>query len=145
MKTNKQKWIGVFIMFLSLITCFFFLWFFKLDGIVIDYKNTSLLLKMVFATSLLPIGLYLGLYFCHSKKLAIQIGWGSALFLATSFIFGYIRELINPVFKPIFSSVVILVVFFFMGYFSQNPRSIKTGLKLVLVILIISLLGYLLN
>ena len=90
-QTIKNKKIGLFILLLAALgfaACF---WLFHLDGARIDFKNTSQLLETVLTIAFLPLGLYFGLLFISGKKLALQIGGGTALFLVIAFLVGYLR------------------------------------------------------
>ena len=75
-------------MLVGLIVSFCFLWFFKLDGVAVDYKNPLLLLKFISPTISLIAGLYFGLRFISGKKIANQIGAGLAGLLVIAYVVG---------------------------------------------------------
>ena len=54
MQAAKNKEIGVLIMTLGVMAFAYLFWYFELDGSVIDYNDTSLVLKMVLTSSSLP-------------------------------------------------------------------------------------------
>jgi hypothetical protein len=76
-------------MFLGFILCCFFIWFFSLSGQTIDYTNPELVLKFVFASAFIPLGLYFGLLFYGGKRIAIQLGGGLGLLMALSYVIGF--------------------------------------------------------
>jgi hypothetical protein len=88
MKTEKNKKIGVLIMFLGLAGSFFLFEVFHLYGVALDFKNVLLLFKIIFAIAFLLFGLYFGLLFYGGKKIANQIGIGLSIFLVISFLVG---------------------------------------------------------
>ncbi len=90
MQTNKEKWIGVLIMACGVALSAFFFWYFKFDGLIISYKDTSLLLKYLFTIAFLPLGLYLGLYFYGGRKNANQVGGLFFLTLVIIIAIGYL-------------------------------------------------------
>jgi hypothetical protein len=89
MQTEKNKKIGLLIMISGLLM--FVLISFRLDlfGSKIEYRNLAFVVKMFFADIFLILGLYFGLYFSTSKKLANQIGGGMAIFLVVAYILGF--------------------------------------------------------
>ena len=89
MQAAKNKEIGVLIMTLGVMAFAYLFWYFELDGSVIDYNDTSLVLKMVLTSSSLPLGLYFGLYFYGGKRLAAQIGEGLALLMFLGYVIGF--------------------------------------------------------
>jgi hypothetical protein len=54
-KELRNKKIGLGVIVLAMIVSFFLFYRFNLFGAKLDYQNTSLLLKMFFATVILPI------------------------------------------------------------------------------------------
>lgn len=90
MQSQNDKWVGVGIMLLGLMVGAFFFWYFKLDGKVIDFNDTSLVLKSIITVSSLIIGLYFGLLFYGGKKIALQLGGGLGLLLILSYVIGYL-------------------------------------------------------
>lgn len=93
MQTGKNKKIGVVIMFLGLTLCIFFLWYFKFDGVKIDFTNKLVLLKSLVPIFSLILGLYFGLYFYGGKRIANQIGGGIIIFVIIGYLLGLIRFL----------------------------------------------------
>lgn len=88
MQTEKNKIMGLVLMFLGIAGFFFFFWYFQLNGAKLDEKNIPLLLKMIFTTFFPLLCLYFGLYFSHTKKLANQIVGSLVVFLIVAFILG---------------------------------------------------------
>jgi hypothetical protein len=84
------KKLGVLIMALGSLTFFFLFWLFRLDGVILDFKNTALFLKILVATAVLPVSLYFGLYFYSGRRLANQIAGGVAAFLVICFLLGFL-------------------------------------------------------
>jgi hypothetical protein len=87
---QKNKWIGLAIMFIGLLTTVFFFSYFKLDGKIVDFAEPSLVLKAILTTLCLIVGLYFGLYFAAGKKVASQIGGGLGLLMALSYVIGFL-------------------------------------------------------
>lgn len=67
-----------------------FFWYFQFDGLIINYNNTSLLLKYLFTVSFLPLGLYFGLYFYGGRKNANHVGGLFFLTLIVIVAIGYL-------------------------------------------------------
>ena len=90
MQTNKNKKIGLLILCLAALGFFFFFWRFNLENVSLNEATNLKLLQMIFTNAFLPAGLYFGLYFAHSKKLANQIGGGLVIFLIIAYILGFL-------------------------------------------------------
>ena len=88
MQIKKNKKIGVLIMVLGLLVTVFLYFYFNLWGAKIEYRNLPFVLKVLLADFFLPVGLYFGLYFSHSKKLALQIGGGLTVLLIVGYLVG---------------------------------------------------------
>ena len=91
MKTDKQKILGVFVMFLSLLAFFSFFIHFNFDGATPDVENIPLALKIVFTMAIIPIGLYAGLYLYAGKTIANQIGGGMGILLILALLIAFFR------------------------------------------------------
>ncbi len=89
-QTPKNKKIGVGIMVLGALCSFTSLIYFNQAGTSIEYTNTIYMLKLIATQAFLPLGLYFGLYFYSSKKLALQIGGGMALLLVIANLLGFL-------------------------------------------------------
>jgi hypothetical protein len=87
---QRNKRIGVLIMFFGFVICCFFIWFFKLSGQIVDFTNLGLVLKFMFASAFMPLGLYVGLLFYGDKKVAVQLGGGLGLLLVLSYVVGFL-------------------------------------------------------
>jgi hypothetical protein len=90
MQSQKNKWIGVGIMMLGLLVGAFFVWFFKLDGKVIDFNDPSLVMESIIMVSCPIIGLYFGLLFYGGKKIAFQLGGGLGVLLVLAYVIGFL-------------------------------------------------------
>jgi hypothetical protein len=90
MQSEKNKKIGLGIMLLGFLGSIFFFWYFKLNGEVINYRNTPVFLGFILGFLSLLIGLYFGFYFYGGKKLANQIGGGFALLFLVACIFSFL-------------------------------------------------------
>jgi len=77
-------------MFLGFVASCFFIWFFRLNGQVVDFKDKALVLKFIFASAFLPVGLYVGLLFYGGKKIAIQLGGGLGFLMVLAYAIGFL-------------------------------------------------------
>jgi hypothetical protein len=88
MQPQRNKRIGVVIMFLATLAFFSCVIYFGQSGSAIAYTNIPYMIKMTATYAFLPIGLYCGLYFYSGKRLALQLGGSLALFLIAAFAVG---------------------------------------------------------
>ena len=77
-------------MALSVLGFVVFFGYFNLNGAKIEYRNTTFVLKSLLTYAFLPVGLGFGLYFAHSKKLAMQLGWGLGTLIILAYVIGFL-------------------------------------------------------
>jgi hypothetical protein len=87
---QRNKRIGLGIMCIGLLAAAFCFWHFQLDGKVVDFADSKLVLKVIVTTLCLVIGLFFGLLFAAGKKVALQLGGGLALLLVISYVVGFL-------------------------------------------------------
>jgi hypothetical protein len=63
--------------------------YFGLSGGAIDYEDNVLTIKPLTAIALLPLGLYFGLLFYATRKIALQLGGGLGLLMALAYLIGF--------------------------------------------------------
>ena len=127
----KNKIIGLLILILAEIGFVFSLFYFKLDGVKVEFSNIPLLFKIILTLFIPLIGLYFGLIFIASKKIANQIGIAFASTIILSIVLGVFCDYFHLT-RKFLGIVVLIPLIFFAGYYSKEPPSIKDGIKVVL-------------